>query len=164
MGSGLKGQLNLLVYSCLCSINQSIDSKPWQLMPSRPLRAITYLGYIKSALTGSSIRNYYITKKGKYYVRCSTRHKYILLPSCAKTPSATLLTTLIAGTSSVSVSYSLRVEVRYSSNVNFSNSRSSELLSEPLLRPLLRRRIRIKRKRVLLSLLLLLLLLLPRVY
>ena len=37
-------------------------------MPSRPLRIIIYLGYINSAFVGSSIRDYYITKKGKYYV------------------------------------------------------------------------------------------------
>ena len=37
-------------------------------MPGRPFRTIVYLGYIKSALVGSSIRDYYITEKGKYYV------------------------------------------------------------------------------------------------
>ena len=133
-------------------------------MPGYPLRTITYLGYIKSALVGNSIKDYCITKKGKRYVWCSTRHKYIPLPSYAKTLSAALLTTLVASTSFASVSYSLRVKVKYSSNVDFSSSRSSELLSEPLLRPLLRRRIRIKRKRVLLLLLLPLLLLLLRAY
>ena len=76
-------------------------------MPGCPLRIIAYLGYIKSALAGSSIRDYYITKKGKYYVWYSTRYKCMPLPSCAKTPSATLLTALIASTSFVSVSYSL---------------------------------------------------------
>ena len=126
-------------------------------MPSRPLRTVVYLGYIKSALAGSSIRDYCVTKKGKRCVRCFTRYKYMPLPSRAKTPSATLLTTLIASTSFASVSYSLQVKVRYSSNVDFNSLRSSELLSEPLLRPLPRRRIRMKKKRVLLLLLLLLL-------
>ena len=129
-------------------------------MPGCPLYIIAYLGYIKSALVSSLIRDYCIAEKGKRYVRYSTRYKYIPLPSYAKTPSAALLTTLIASTSFISVSYSLRVEVRYSSNVDFSSLRSSELLSEPLLRPLPRRRIRMKRKRILL----LLLLLLPRAY
>ena len=114
-------------------------------MPGRPLRAVACLGYIKSALAGSSIRDCCITEKGKRYVQYSTKHKYISLPSRAKTPSATLLITLIASTSSASVSYSLRVKVRYSSNVDFSSSRSSELLSEPLSRPL-PRRIRIKER------------------
>ena len=135
-------------------------------MPSRPLRAIACLGYIKSALAGNLIRDYYIAEKGKRYVRYYIKYKYISLPSYAKTPSAALLITLIASTSFTSLSYSLRVKVRYSSNVDFSSLRSSELLFEPLLRPLPRRRIRMKRKRVLLSLLLLLLLvlllLLPR--
>ena len=76
-------------------------------MPGRPLRAVACLGYIKSALAGSSIRDYCITKNGKRYVRYSTKHKYMPLPSRAKTPSATLLTTLIASTSFISVSYSL---------------------------------------------------------